>query len=401
MQKTKKKIYYTSVFEKNLFSKYQTVVNIGGARSSKSHSLAQLLAYKMRTEQNKNFGISRKTMPALKMTAYRVFIDMLKEWGLYNIDQHNRTEHFYDFPLNKNRIQFFSLDDPEKIKSSEFNYIWMEEANEFTYRDYITLLTRLSGKKKENELNQMFLSLNPSDQECWIAKKLLTQNNVELIKSTYKDNPFLDKNYTDILENLKNEDINSYRIYTLGEWGNVEGRIYTKYDFIEKLPEIYSEKFYGLDFGYNVPTALVEILIKDGEVFIDEKLYEPKLINTDLIKILEDLIPDRHCEIFADSAAAADIEEISRAGFNIHPSNKDVKAGIKFVKKFCLHITKKSDNVIKEIKSYAWKKNKADEKLDEPIKFNDHAMDAIRYALYTKLKDYTADSAGIFASLRI
>jgi len=402
MPENKKELTITSVFKRNYESKYKINCNIGGARSSKSYSIAQLFAYKMRTERNKNIGITRKTLPALKMTAYRLFIDILKEWGLYNVEHHNRTENFYDFPEKNNRVQFFSLDDPEKIKSTEFNYIWLEEASEFTFRDYITLYTRLSGKTSLGELNQIFLSLNPEDANSWIATKLIKEPNCNLIKSNYLDNPFLGEDYVKILTDLKNQDENAYKIFTLGEWGNTEGLIYKNYNLVDEMPKGDFETFYGLDFGYNVPTALIEIKIKDKEVYIDELLYKTGLTNSDVIEELKKLNIDKHNEIFADCAEPARIEEICReGGFNAMPSDKSVKTGIDFVKKFRLHITKKSDNVIKEIKSYSWKKNKDGNFLDEPIKFNDHLLDALRYGLYTKLKDYISGDTGVFGGIEL
>jgi len=341
-------VFFTSVFKRNYESIKKVLCNVGGARSSKSYSIAQLLAYKMRKERNKNIGICRKTMPALKMTAYKVFIDLLKEWGLYDINCHNRTEHFYQFEHTNSRIQFFSLDDPEKIKSTEFNYLWLEEANEFTYPDYITLLTRLSGKINAGEINQIFLSYNPNETN-WISEKLTPQENCQLIKSTYLDNPFLDEEYIQTLKDLKKQDLNFYKIYALGEYGNNEGLIYTNYELIDTAPEQYTERVYGLDFGYNAQTALVEILINDGEVFLNEVLFETHLTNNDLIERLKDLIPNKHNEIFADSAEPARIQEIAGHGFNIHPADKNIKSGIDFVKKFNLRITKKSEILLKKL----------------------------------------------------
>ncbi|HUT86156.1 MAG TPA: PBSX family phage terminase large subunit [Elusimicrobiales bacterium] len=376
----------TNVFKRNFYSLARTVVNIGGARSSKSHSIAQLLIFKADTERNKNIGITRKTMPALKMTSYRLVIDLLKSYGLYNPKNHNKTEDYYE--LNSNRINFFSLDDPEKIKSTEFNYIWMEEANEFNYRDYITLLTRLSGKTNPKEKNKMFLSLNPSEANSWIAKKLIAQKNIEVIKSTYKDNPFINTDYIKILEDLKNQDENYYRIYALGQWGMSQNLVYSNYEFTDKLPCKPDETIWGLDFGYNNPSSLVRVDFKDRTPHIRQYLYETGLTNADIIVRLKKIIPqkNRHHEIFADSAEPDRIAEISREGFNIHPANKSVLAGIDTLKRFKLHITKDSANLIKEIQSYKWKTNSSGKSLEEPVKFNDHALDAVRYAIHSYIK---------------
>ena len=378
--------YYTDVYYKNLNSKSRVVVNIGGARSSKSYSIAQLIFTKFISETNKKILITGKTFPFLRRTAYSEFIKLLKLYGYYFPSNHNKSFHTYEF--NGNEITFVSIDDPEKIKSTEFNYIWMEEANQFTYRDFMTLKTRLSGQRKpKDKPNQMFLTLNPIDAYGWIPKKLVMQKDVEVIRSTYKDNPFLGKDYIDILNGFKDTDKNYYKIYALGEWGQVENLIYTNYDFIDEMPANPSEVIYGMDFGYNDPSVLVEIALKDDELYVDEKLYQTKLTTSDLIEQLKTLDIKKGSPIYCDNAEPDKIEEMYRAGFNAIPAEKSVNDGIRKVKSFRSHITKESVNLIRESQGYKWKEDKYENILDEPLKFNDHAVDAWRYGVYTHFKN--------------
>lgn len=379
----KLKIITTPVFKSNKAAGEKTVINIGGARSSKSHSIAQLLIMKAVNEQNKNIGITRKTMPALRRTAERLVLDLLKEYGLYNAAFHNKRDNYYE--MNGNRISFFSLDDPEKIKSAEFNYIWMEEANEFDYPDYITLLTRLSGKVRGKESNHIYMTLNPTDVHGWIPAKVMQREGVKVIKSTYKDNPFIQKEYIDVLESLKREDENYYKIYALGEWGSLNNSVYNNYEFIDAMPENAEEVVWGIDFGFNNPSAIVEVRFSDGEVYVKEHLYASGLINADIIKKLISLIPPQMTAqpIYADCAEPDRIKEIAREGFNIHPALKSVVHGIETVKAHRLFITKDSVNLIKEIQNYRWKTTADDTVIDDPVKFNDHALDALRYAVHT------------------
>lgn len=133
-----------------------------------SHSIAQLFVYKLITEENKFFGISRKTFPALRMTSMAMMIQLLKDYGVYDERKHNKTYNTYEYKTNQ--FQWFSLDEAEKIKSANFNYEWLEEANEFTYEDYMMLRLRLRAPIKPGEINQMFISLNPSDSTSWVAR---------------------------------------------------------------------------------------------------------------------------------------------------------------------------------------------------------------------------------------
>jgi len=375
-----KQVKVTDVFVKTLSSPKQFVVNVGGAGSSKSYSIAQLLIQTLFNEQNHKIAIGRKTFPALRMTAYKLVIDLLKDYGLYKLDCHNKTENIYVNPLKNSSMQFFSLDDPEKIKSADFNDIWLEEANEFTYEDYLVLKMRL--RAPSSKMNKLYLTLNPIDENNWIARKLSKDPTVEIIRSTYKDNPFLTPEYIAILENLINEDMNYYRIYVLGEWGRLENIIYPNWQVIDEMPGEFQQQAYGLDFGYVNPTALAHIGIIEKDLYIDELLYQTQMTNSDLISRL---LTFPRLDIYADSAEPQRIEELKRSRLNCYPADKDVKLGIDLVKRQNIKITKRSINIIKEIRGYQRKKDKDGNVLEEPVKFNDHILDAIRYGVMGKL----------------
>jgi len=390
--KKAREIPVTRIFKQNQEARESIVVNRGGARSSKSHSIAQLFISELTTGKNKSLLITRKTFPSLRISAYRLVIDLLKDYGYYPYCHHDKTEKSLTWP-NNNWLLFSSIDDPEKIKSTEWNKIWMEEATDFNYEDFRILQLRLSKPKQVGEYNQLYMSFNPIDAFHWIKEKLIdpemlkNEEDRRLIEivSTYKDNPFLPQDYIDMLLTLKEVDINYWHIYGEGEWGVLENLIYHNWDTInpDRWPTEFSYTIYGLDFGFNAPSALIKIGVKDNEPYERELLYESGLTNTELIEQLEDLIPNKKDYIFADTAEPARIEEISQAGFNIYPADKSVKDGIDYVKSQKVHIHQESDNLIKEKRGYKYKENRDKQVLDEPLKFNDHLMDAERYALYT------------------
>ncbi|MDR0953195.1 MAG: PBSX family phage terminase large subunit [Elusimicrobiota bacterium] len=383
MSKKKLEIKVNKIFAKTAKATATTVVNIGGARSGKSYAMAQLLI--MRAVNNPlNIAITRKTMPALKMTSLRLVLDLLKKYGLYKTENYNKTENYYK--LAKSHLQFFSLDDPEKIKSSEFNYIWLEEANEFSYQDYLVLLTRLSAPN-ENGKNQIFLTLNPSAANSWIAKKLIVKKDVDVFYSTYLDNSFLKKDYIETLLSLKNYDADAYNVFALGKWGHNEKAVYPLWQTVEAEPdeEEADEIIWGLDFGFNNPSALVKIYIKDKVYIATEKLYQTGITTNALIEKLQNIIPAsrRNQTIYADAAEPDRIAEIAKAGFNIKPAKKAVLDGIMAVKAAGLKVSKNSQNLIREIQNYTWKTTSGGVILEEPVKFDDHALDAMRYAIYS------------------
>jgi len=383
MMKTQNKKYVTTVFRKNYESRTTIVLNEGGARSSKSYSVCQLLIYKMMTETNKNILITRKTMPSLRITAYKLFVDLLKQYGFYDERCHNKTMRSYEY--NGNFILFISIDEPTKIQSTEFNYIWMEEAEEFTFEDFIILKTRLSGKIKGDEMNQIFLTYNPKQEQSYINKKVRYFSDVTLIKSTYKDNPMISEEYVNIIESLKDQNEKLYKVFALGEYANVEGKVYTNIKNTGDYPGQFDEVIYGLDFGFNNPSCLLEIGIKDKVYYITELLYETKLTNSGLISHLNNLITGKEKRnfIYADSSEPARIEEIYRAGFNIKPADKSLNSGIDYIKSSEIYTNPSNINFNSELEIYCYKKDKNGNFLDEPVKFIDHAMDAMRYAIYS------------------
>ena len=379
-----RRVEVTRIYEQNLNSVNPVVVNIGGARSSKSYSILQLLLQKFVSEEHKEFLIARKTLPSLRLTAYKVFINLLEEYGYHKHCDHNKTNLTVKFKTNT--VSFLSVDDPEKIKSSEFNYVFLEEANEFSYEDFMIIKMRLSAPTNNDQPNRIYLSLNPSDEFSWINQRLIHEPDVQVIHSTYRDNPFLAPEYLKILTDLEETDPTLFKIYALGEWAQVQNIIYSNYKIIMEESLKYHDEYYGLDFGYNNPTTLIWIGRHDDGIYVREVLYQTHLTNQNLIDQLLELEISKKHPIYADSAEPARIEEIHRAGYNIHPAEKKVSDGIDTVKRHMLHITEDSVNLIKEIRAYKWREDKNGRTLDEPVKFNDHCVDALRYGLYTHLK---------------
>ena len=187
------------------------------------------------------------------------------------------------------------------------------------------------------------------------------------------------------IEKLKEVDTNLWNVFGLGLRGSSTASIYPNWDYIDSLPRKGSI-VYGLDFGFNNPTALVECELYEGAIYSNELLYQSGLTNTDLIAKLKTLISNKNAYLYADSAEPDRIQEIKRAGFNVHPAFKDVKDGIDIIKRHRLFITKNSLNLIKETKSYKWKQNTQGNALEEPVKYLDHLKDAERYAVASYYK---------------
>lgn len=379
----------TVVYDYLLQSKKKITIMQGGTRSSKTYNILIWFIIKLLQEQGKVLTICRKTVPSIKATVLRDFIEILENNGLYDESLHNRTDNIYK--LNNNIVEFVSLDEPQKIRGRKRDYLFLNEANEDTLQDWIQLIFRTTDK--------IILDFNPSDEFHWIYDEVIPRDDADFYITTYKDNVFLSPSIVKEIERLKEQDENLWRVYGLGQRGTSEAVIYKNWQETD-IKEPDGETYYGLDFGYNHPSVLTKIIFFDDGIYIKEIFYEKGLTNQDLINLLYALKIDKNAEIYGDSARPENIEEIYRAGFNIHPCKKgkdSVKLGIDHIKRHKLFVDKNSINLIKEIKSYKWKQDKNNKILDEPVKFNDDCMDAMRYAFNPKLEHQ--DEFGILEGL--
>jgi phage terminase large subunit len=321
---------------------------------------------------NYTLTISRKSFPALRGSVMRDIFDIMKEWGLYKEDNHKKTVNEYHLPERGNLIEFVSADEPQKMRGRKRTDLWLNEANEFSYEDFFQFNMRTTG--------QVYIDFNPSDSFHWIYDKLLTkpENECTFIHSTYKDNPFLAKEIVREIEALKDIDPEYWKIYGLGERGNVSGLIFTNW---AELHEDFEPTHYGLDFGFNHPTALIGIQVKDPEIYVKEIVYARYLTVGDLAERMKEFGMYGKT-IIADSARPEMIEDLNRLGFYVRATPKgagSVKHGIDLMKRYKMRVHRDSSNIIKELKSYKWIE-KAGVQTDEPIKLNNDGIDALRYA---------------------
>lgn len=363
----------------------------GGAGSGKSWSIAQyLIVEKMLGERDIRMVVTRKTGPALMKSAWLLVLDLLKYHQIPY--QPNITDRL--ITIGSNEMYFVSLDDPEKLKSFEkINYIWAEEATELFWDDYKQLGLRCRGINP-NGNNELIFSYNPIAKPHNKYLKKITDNppeNTAVLHTTYHDNAFNEPEYIAEIEALEEEDPTYWKIYGLGQWATAKNLIYTNWEVIPAKDWadaiLYLREIgYGLDFGYNVPTALCKIWVDDDkmELYVEQKLYQRKITNSRLIEILEEEFDERErrLAIVADCAEPQRIEELQAKGFNVFPCTKgksSVKIGIDRVKRYKILIHSDSVDLIDEISSYKWKEDFNGESLDIPVSYNDHLLDGLRY----------------------
>lgn len=368
----------------------RVILNQGGTRSSKTYGVTKLnigIALKEKVQ----ISITSLSLPHLKKGAMKDWKEIMNNYNLYDQNAHRRTDRAYDYPSGS-YIEFFSVDDSLKVRGPGRDILFVNELNLIAFEIFIQLLLRTR--------KCVFGDYNPADEFHWIYDELLAEfvyqdgdiawyrrkgkksnepPDVAFIKSTYLDNPFLPHEQVKEIENLKNVDENFWRIYGEGERGHSEGVIYTHW--APYSGDKAGNVAYGLDFGYNNPTALVKVTELDKDLYAEEKIFQSHLTNSDLIPMIKQIVKP-YDPIYCDNAEPNRIEELKRSGIKAMPANKDVKLGIDFIKSRKLYVNSQSVNMLKEVKSYKYMdqgKRKGNEP-ETPLKLNDHAMDALRYA---------------------
>jgi PBSX family phage terminase large subunit len=267
-------------------------VHQGGTRSGKTYSILQSiveLCY-----ENENAGavitIARKTFPALRATAMRDFFEILEREDIYNPDLHNKSEANY--VLFGNLVEFISVDQPQKVRGRKRQVLFINEANELSLEDWRQLLLRTTRK--------VIIDFNPSDEYHWIYEEVIPRTDASFFRTTYKDNPYLDKATIQEIERLKDADPNYWRIYGLGERGVNQAAVFTW-----EVGEIAGKRIgTGLDFGFtNDPTAVIDVYLDGHTLILHERLYSTGLTNPDIGEELDKLDVET---IIADSAELFD-----------------------------------------------------------------------------------------------
>ena len=303
----------------------------------------------------------------------RDFLMIMKDMGIFKDNAWNKTDSIYTFETGS-QIEFFSVDQADKVRGARRDRLFLNEANNVTFDAF----EQLEVRTKEF----IFIDYNPVS-EFWAMD--LQRSDTEKIILTYKDNEALSKEIIDSIEQRRNR-AGWWKVYGLGELGEIEGRIYKDWQIIDDIPKEARLERYGLDFGYtNDPTAIISISYLNGRWLLDECVYRKGMSNKEIADTLKTL-PERLC--VADSAEPKSIDEIRAYGLNIQPCKKgrdSVRSGIQLIQDQPISVTKRSINLIKEYRNYLWAVDKTGKTIspNEPEGGLDHALDAIRYAMET------------------
>lgn len=353
----------------------------GGTRSSKSFSIMQyILVTCMQSHKPLLVTICRKTLPALKKSVLRDWVEMLQMYDLYDPSSHNRSDNI--FTIGQCTIEFISVDQSQKVRGAKRDILWVNECNEISTEDFFQLQIRTT--------NKVILDYNPTAMEgYWIDLKEKRSGEVDFDISTFRDNPFLEQAIIDEIELLKDIDLDYYNIYNLGIASRSTEAVY-RFEEVDEIPTDSAEFVgIGLDWGFsNDPTAAIEVWKRGESIYLNELLYKRGLTNNDIIEELKTMGVDKRIDMVGDSSEPKSVEELRRAGYRIVGARKgpdSILNGIDILKRHKIFVTSDSLNLITELRRYKWMKDANGNLLNRPIDAYNHALDAVRYVALNML----------------
>jgi phage terminase large subunit len=357
----------------------------GGTSSSKTFSILLILISYCQHYPNNEISIVSESIPHLKRGALKDFIKIMIACGWFKSSKLNRSDLKYYFD-NGSYIEFFSADQPDKLRGARRDVLFINECNNVNFEAYNQLAIRTK--------KFIYLDYNPTS-EFWVHTELIKDSDSDFIILTYKDNEALDPAIVKEIEKAKekaktsNYWSNWWKVYGLGQVGSLEGVIFSNWKSTGKIPIEAKLLGYGMDFGFtNDPTTLVAVYRYDNKLIVNELIYKTGMLNSDIIRILNELKIGKDV-IWADSAEPKTIEEIRRSGFNIKPVEKgqdSIKFGLDILQQYDILVSDDSINLIKELRSYTWDTDKTGKTLNKPIDAFNHAIDALRYFAMMELK---------------
>lgn len=347
----------------------------GGTSASKTISILLILIDKAQSKKGLLISIVSESLPHLKRGVMRDFLNIMEGHGYYKETNWNRTDYIYTFETGS-RIEFFGVDSPDKVRGPRRDILFMNEANNCPYHSFDQLEVRTK--------DEIWLDWNPTN-EFWFYSEILPfrTDDLDFITLTYKDNEALDENIVRSIEARKHN-ASWWKVYGLGQLGEVEGKIYRDWAIIPDVPHEARLERYGLDFGYaNDPAALVAIYSFNGGYIIDELIHRTHMSNRKIADFINNSeVPNTL--VVADSAEPKSIAEMLEYGVQIIGAQKGAGSrnqGIQWVQDQRMSMTKRSTNVIKAYRNYMWKTDKDGEVIDIPDHAFSDSMDAVRYGM--------------------
>jgi len=329
------------------------------------------------------------TVPSLR----NVILPELDKWGVLDRGEYHGTDKRLDLPSGS-QVIFESANNERKIKrlrGPSIAWFWMDEAAVIPEQAWDVMLGRL----REGDHLNAYITTTPRG-ENWVYDKFADPDgrmeNVELIQGiSTQQNPHLPDTYTD--EIVEGYEGRFYQQEVEGAFVGFEGLVYPWFSdnhLVDEPPEHPHETIYGVDWGHANP-AVILVILRDGDrwVVVDE-WYERRCTLQDQSVALTDMIEQwGQGPIYCDPSEPASIEQLKRDGLPACEADNDVQPGIQHIASLSddLRVHRTCQNLRNEFSQYQYRDGGDSDKV---LKQHDHAMDALRYALFTHARTPTS-----------
>ncbi len=374
----------TSIRKLNALKRRKKVIQ-GGTSAGKTFGILPILIDRCIKTPMLETSVVSESIPHLRRGAMKDFLKIMVETGRFRDNQWNRSSLKYTF-TNGSYIEFFSVEQPDKLRGARRNVLYVNEANNVPFEAYTQLSIRTSG--------DIWIDFNPT-ASFWAHKEVVGQPDADYITLTYKDNEALPETIVQDIEaaklkaNTSTYWANWWKVYGLGQIGSLDGVCIPDWKEIKQLPAEARLLCYGMDFGYtNDPTTLIGLYKYNDSYILDEVIHQTKLLNIDISNMLKQFnIKD---VIYADSAEPKSIAELRTYRHKVMPVKKgkdSIVYGINLMNQNNIYVTSSSKNLILELQNYSWIKDREGNTINKPVDAFNHCIDAARYAITSQLSN--------------
>ena len=394
----------------------QIICLYGGTASGKTYTaLSWCIGTALVAAQEKKpfrACICRRTYPELRTACWDVALKILDSLDLVRFGAVTvRKSPTPQLVFGRSQfIDFRHADRAEEIKGAEYDVWMLDELTDIPRDFYKETCIRVprGDSKRFMMYSRHILTWNPTSRGSWVYEEFFSgrpMRGVQLVQSTYLDNPHVSSQLVDKLLEWKENDPRRWQVYGLGEWGSPDELIYSRWRVAsdDEMPAT-GRKYdaVGIDWGYANPTAVVGVFIESGRIIADEILYRSEMPVSEFRDWAVNNPGLKSVPIFCDPESPGSIEELRRVGIPADPAqNKPVAEGISWLQGRDILLTPRSSHLKREIAGYCWQRNPDGQLSDKPVKILDHACDALRYAAYTwHVKGYDVPVRNIKGILR-
>lgn len=367
--------YYITTATKKIRSLQRRIRAVqGGTSASKTIGILQNLIDAAQSDISPTLtSVVSENMPHLRKGAELDFLNILKKQTYYDDNRWHQTNHQYTFETGS-VIEFFGADESAKVHGPRRDRLFINEANHIDFETFEQLELRTN--------EYVYLDWNPTEDFWFYEEVEDKRGDVDFITLNYLDNEAINPAVRASLE-LRQNRVNWWKVYGLGQRGETEERIYRDWQIIDKVPHEAKLVRYWVDFGFSVdPASIGAVYEYNGGYVVQQLAYSTGLSN----KAIADVILAHSGKVLcicdnSEPKSISELVELKVMAIAAVKGPDSISYGIRALQGERISITKDSVETIKEYRSYAFIIDSNSKITTEPVDENNHSMDGIRYAV--------------------